>query len=166
MTKPPRSRTNDDNSTSPIVHALGGSIGSALALLLFYPLERARIEMQVAASAASETTTSNENTPSNRPILFDAKIDHSDEISDEESWASPAVVDSPSSWSMNSTPSRSQLQSPPPLLSTPRRSQHDNVDANDNKNGLFRCLSELHEQGVLYQGVTPIISTVFTRYDD
>jgi solute carrier family 25 (peroxisomal adenine nucleotide transporter), member 17 len=33
-------------SASPMVHAIGGSIGSALALLLFYPLERARIELQ------------------------------------------------------------------------------------------------------------------------
>eukprot|EP00977_Amphora_coffeiformis_P023481 scaffold13461_cov166-Amphora_coffeaeformis.AAC.3 len=30
----------------PFVHAVGGSVGSALALLLLYPLERARIEVQ------------------------------------------------------------------------------------------------------------------------
>jgi adenine nucleotide transporter 17 len=30
----------------PIIHAIGGSLGSAVALLLFYPLERARIELQ------------------------------------------------------------------------------------------------------------------------
>lgn len=33
-------------SVPPLGHAIGGSIGSALALLLFYPLERARTELQ------------------------------------------------------------------------------------------------------------------------
>ena len=39
--------------TSPTAHAIGGSLGSALALLLFYPLERARIELQSRAADAS-----------------------------------------------------------------------------------------------------------------
>jgi len=30
----------------PVVHAIGGSIGSALAILAFYPLERIRVELQ------------------------------------------------------------------------------------------------------------------------
>lgn len=30
----------------PFLHAVGGSLGSAIALLLFYPLERARVELQ------------------------------------------------------------------------------------------------------------------------
>jgi len=39
--------------TSPTAHAIGGSLGSALALLLFYPLERARIELQSRAADPS-----------------------------------------------------------------------------------------------------------------
>ena len=43
----------------PIVHAVGGSIGSTLSLLLLYPLERARIEMQAQqASTVSHTALS------------------------------------------------------------------------------------------------------------
>ena len=34
------------STISPLVHALAGSIGSALSLWLMYPLERVRIEMQ------------------------------------------------------------------------------------------------------------------------
>jgi len=34
-------------SLPPIVHAIGGSMGSALAILIFYPLERVRVEMQL-----------------------------------------------------------------------------------------------------------------------
>ena len=36
----------------PIIHAIGGSVGSTLSLLLLYPLERARIEMQAQAPFA------------------------------------------------------------------------------------------------------------------
>mmetsp|Transcript_11683 Transcript_11683/g.27992 ORF Transcript_11683/g.27992 Transcript_11683/m.27992 type:complete len:577 (-) Transcript_11683:47-1777(-) len=49
------STMSSPSSPSAIVHAVGGSVGSALALLLFYPLERSRIELQarVASSSAS-----------------------------------------------------------------------------------------------------------------
>jgi len=40
----------------PFVHAIGGSAGSALALLMLYPLERARIEMQSQAAAETPKT--------------------------------------------------------------------------------------------------------------
>lgn len=46
----------------PITHAIGGALGSAIALLAFYPLERARIELQskatvnLAAIECQETT--------------------------------------------------------------------------------------------------------------
>ena len=40
--------------TSPTAHAIGGSLGSSLALLLFYPLERARIELQSRAADPSQ----------------------------------------------------------------------------------------------------------------
>ena len=51
-------------SSAPIVHAIGGSIGSALAVLLFYPIERARIDIQSQASAitpSSPSSSSNNN---------------------------------------------------------------------------------------------------------
>lgn len=35
------------DETAPLVHAIGGSVGSALSLLLFYPLERVRLEMML-----------------------------------------------------------------------------------------------------------------------
>lgn len=39
----------------PVVHAVGGSVGSALALLLLYPLERARIEVQTVVARLEES---------------------------------------------------------------------------------------------------------------
>lgn len=35
----------------PVVHAIGGSIGSALSILIFYPLERVRVELQSKAGS-------------------------------------------------------------------------------------------------------------------
>lgn len=162
-------RTNVETAP-PIVHALGGSIGSALALLLFYPLERARIEMQCralsqqvvslssASSSSSSTSCDDENLQT--PVKID---DNSDEMLSEEgsSWASPVADSTPSSWSTTSS-----------SLSTPRRLQQNDGDDDDdnndsiNTNSIFRCLIDLHDRGVLYQGVAPIISTIFTRYDE
>jgi adenine nucleotide transporter 17 len=46
---------------APIIHAIGGSLGAALSLLLFYPLERARIELQSEASAIPPTAITSRN---------------------------------------------------------------------------------------------------------
>jgi adenine nucleotide transporter 17 len=47
----------------PMAHAVSGSLGSALALLLLYPLERARVELQTltASSAEDDDNYSNNN---------------------------------------------------------------------------------------------------------
>jgi hypothetical protein len=167
----PKTGRTDVETAPPIVHALGGSIGSALALLLFYPLERARIEMQcraalsqqvVSLSSASSSSTSCDDENLQTPVKID---DNSDAMLSEEgsSWASPVADSTPSSWSTTSS-----------SLSTPRRSQQNDDDDDDddddnnsnNTNSIFRCLIELHDRGVLYQGVAPIISTIFTRYDE
>ena len=172
-------RTNVETAAPPIVHALGGSIGSALALLLFYPLERARIEMQcrallsqqvVSLSSASSSSSSSSTSCDDENVQTPVQIDdnHSDEMLSEEgsSWASPVADSTPSSWSTTSSSSS---------LSTPRRLQQndDGGDGDDdddnnsiNTNSIFRCLIDLHDRGVLYQGVAPIISTIFTRYDE
>ena len=44
----------------PFVHAIGGCVGSALSLLLLYPLERARIELQSVAAGAVIVTDDDE----------------------------------------------------------------------------------------------------------
>mmetsp|Transcript_16758 Transcript_16758/g.36182 ORF Transcript_16758/g.36182 Transcript_16758/m.36182 type:complete len:536 (+) Transcript_16758:153-1760(+) len=44
----------------PIVHAIGGSIGSALAILAFYPLERVRVELQ--SRAGNKDSVNSEET--------------------------------------------------------------------------------------------------------
>ncbi|KAL3816515.1 hypothetical protein ACHAXA_001908 [Cyclostephanos tholiformis] len=41
----------DGRELPPAIHAVGGSVGSALAILLFYPLERVRVELGTTARA-------------------------------------------------------------------------------------------------------------------
>eukprot|EP00957_Ditylum_brightwellii_P112538 8578806-Ditylum_brightwellii.AAC.1 len=47
---PSSTSSSSTSQPSPVTHAVAGSIGSALAILLFFPLERARIEMQSSSS--------------------------------------------------------------------------------------------------------------------
>ncbi|CAB9527453.1 Peroxisomal membrane protein PMP34 [Seminavis robusta] len=45
------------DTAPPLAHAIGGSLGSALALLLLYPLERARVEMQTRDATPPSSAT-------------------------------------------------------------------------------------------------------------
>lgn len=78
----------------PIGHAVGGALGSALALLLFYPLERARIEMQSDAAAARAVGTEQLAKVSVAVELDNSSeaprqsISSLDSSSSEESWVS------------------------------------------------------------------------------
>ena len=163
------------NEAPPIVHALGGSIGSALALLLFYPLERARIELQskAAVSSSSSARLRNEETKEkvavaispirnadNTQLLIandnDDEDEDDDNIVEEASW--DRAADSPSSWSMNSC----SIDDDNTVSSTDDSDDSSNND--DSTDSILRCLLDLRERGVLYQGVKPIISTIFTRY--
>lgn len=49
----PVSAATTTHHLPPAVHAIGGSIGSALAILVFYPLERVRVELQSRAGDGS-----------------------------------------------------------------------------------------------------------------
>ena len=144
----------------PIVHALGGSIGSALALLLFYPLERARIEIQSKAAEAESGANPTELADLSPIKRVDDSQIHN--IVDESSW-DRAEDSPPASWSMNSC----TIDDNSNAVSTLDQLD-DSVatfDVEDGTGGILRCLLDLRERGVLYKGVKPIISTIFTRYD-
>ena len=135
----------------PIVHAIGGSVGSALALLLFYPLERARIEMQ------SEAATTHRPSPSSS----------SDDDDEEESWASAGsdrFVDASELESLSSS-SSSQEQTEQQQVSTIHKhpeQQHLRTPALQphKKAGLIQCVLNLWKRHELYRGVSPIVTTL------
>lgn len=172
-------------SAPPIVHAIGGSLGSALALVLFYPLERARIELQAQASAVplapplstspqqrelhlapqghtqgdvensigvapSSSSTASRNL-SCGAVVDDASwaycleddvgTDPSDRLDSDRTRAITAAEDGAAEAAAVSVP-----PVPPPWA----------------RSSLVRCLLDLHARGALYQGVTPIMTTIFT----
>jgi adenine nucleotide transporter 17 len=187
------------SASPPIAHAIGGSLGSALALLLFYPLERARIELQ------SQASSQNHN---NNAVLHQTEHLESVEVEVElaESpsaifnQASSAVLvgpnegpprlasptsESSSSWLPleSSTPCSGreplQQQQQPEELS-PSWSMESNASSestaspaitttntttttttSSTKLGLLKCLLRLQQDGALYQGVTPVVTTIF-----
>ena len=163
----------------PIVHALGGSIGSALALLLFYPLERARIEMQSKAAAAKKTTPSVSESSSSAAtptrLVNDGEIspivrcpDNSQLHLVDSNSSNLGMGESPAvsvSFSMNSCSIDDDDDDAKTVSSI--NCHDDSSGRNDFDNsggGIVRCLLDLRERGVLYKGVKPIISTIFTRY--
>jgi hypothetical protein len=169
---PKRTPASRRNEAPPIVHALGGSIGSALALLLFYPLERARIELQSKAAATSSASSS-EVTPTR--LVNEAEIspircadnshfltDNNLVIEDEVSWDRANDSPTSASWSMNSC----SIDDDGNTVSSIRDHEDSSAsnDVNKSTEGIVRCLLDLRERGVLYKGVKPIISTIFTRY--
>ena len=54
-------------ANAPIVHAVGGAVGSALSLLLLYPLDRARIEMQSRVASVKYSSRSGDNSVQKLP---------------------------------------------------------------------------------------------------
>lgn len=115
---------------SPLTHAISGSIGSALALLLFYPLERARIELQVTASSLKSSSTKTLQPKSSNNKSLKQEISTSSVDSD-----SVISIETPKDIKINSTSSS---------LST----------------SLSSCLYNLWQRNELYRGVYPIVMTL------
>lgn len=167
-----------NNSASPLAHAISGSLGSALALLLLYPLERVRTELQ--SNAASQDGSDHqqqeegEGTAEERPS--DSPRSHS---SSNESWVScvgdeneegsdaqhrllTPDLESPNDaagddFTISILPSNSaqaqQLQ---------RRRQQLEAPCRRRGESLLECLMRLHDAGNLYSGVGPVVTTLAT----
>ena len=157
------------NQASPLVHAIGGSLGSALALLLFYPLERARIELQSHVANQSHV-----------PIPFNDEQPRLDsvQVKVDLGEASPALkgnvtnIISSGSWSPIHNESFVQTRDPRmesddswDLQSSPSTQSNDMYSEKAvqqvSKSSLLKCLVDLHGKGSLYQGVTPVVTTIF-----
>jgi hypothetical protein len=153
---------------SPVVHAIGGSLGSALALLLFYPLERARIELQ------SEVLRPKKEYPAFESV--ETEVERPNDIISQHSMATPTSESSwmalsreeekgenepennnteddemGPSWSIDSSSESSAI-----ALASPKKKSK-------RKNGtLLQCLVQLQERGELYTGMSSVASTILT----
>ena len=152
----------------PMAHAVGGSLGSALALLLLYPLERARVELQ------TTQTNSNARTASSSPQDINDKVKPLVErrATSRRGGAAVAVTVSPpaerieedkkhssqsseESWELQKISSSSS--SDKSLLESSKTTQQK---TSKNKLGLVACLVQLHQRKQLYRGAAPVVITM------
>jgi solute carrier family 25 (peroxisomal adenine nucleotide transporter), member 17 len=174
--RPLKSTTPLSSSVPPLGHAIGGSIGSALALLLLYPLERARTELQANAAHSRTTSTStytctspfeknNESTRTEennaaeitlqKPITEQEIESESDLNSSSKSWetCSPGGIRK----SSQSDDLDTDIQ-PDAAASFPTRT----TTTTSNRKDILSCLIQLHRQKKLYRGVGPVVATLAT----
>ena len=131
----------------PLIHAVAGALGGAFALLLFYPLERARIEMQKNMSSH----TSNK-LPS---IVRKSHLGRGGSASRRAAETSPLG----GSWSIGGGNSSS---------SSSCSDSHEEEDlfadalseVDDTPATLSVCIRRLWDRDELYRGVTPIVFTI------
>jgi adenine nucleotide transporter 17 len=156
-------------SIHPLAHAVGGSLGSALALLLLYPLERARIELQ--SSAASRPHRPRPLAPSSRQPpdaalgsstdpLTKAKMEG--DVSSDEGLIQVELQPRPpiDSWTIaecddsSSDPAQSDSRSIEGSESEALQSQEEK------QLDLVSCFRQIWKKDELYLGVGPIVTTL------
>jgi adenine nucleotide transporter 17 len=141
------------SAVPPIGHAVGGAIGSALALLLFYPLERARIEMQADAASMKrpdELTVPVEEDVTRQPVQGERPMEDGNmsESSSEASWVSCVGPDD------NETSTQ-------PLAISTTQPLAISTRGTDNK-GLVPTLAQLYDRKELYKGARSVVITLAT----
>ena len=169
---------------------MGGSLGSALALLLFYPLERARIELQSRASQypPNDSKTSQQE---NNYLLNSVEVEVDLEEPQQPTKVGPSsedlvgdTISTSSTWTQvhqGESPLRPEQQSnfngsggtsqSSDAESHPGDAvQHDQVEAAQEltlkskrriNSEIIQCLVDLHARGALYKGIAPVITTTF-----
>lgn len=145
-----------DTSAMPaFVHAIGGSLGSASALLLLYPLERAKIELQYMAgnSHAPYVALNPNSAESNR-------LSHSNEAHSfvrEETTFTSSLEGEGGTWNYVMTEEQgSSNESSSSSSSTTGIGKQQPTKRDD----LLHCLNKLRLRKELYRGVGPIVSTL------
>lgn len=120
----------------PLFHAISGAIGGAFSLLLFYPLERARIEMQKSLSI---------------------EIDRSTFIRIPQQYKSMDVVSRGGSFKVNSLGDSWSLGSG----SNDGNEDFHNALSDINETvTLSACVRRLWDRNELYRGVSPLVRTL------
>lgn len=150
----------------PMAHAVGGSLGSALALLLFYPLERARVELQTMTASADPTDEEEES-----HLSEDIHNDKVKPLQNQTSRGGGGIVATiPASASEESQSWESCLNRPEEEVISASSSDQEIVAVTNKKLttkrkqnlGLLACIYRLHQRKQLYRGVTPVVTTMAT----
>jgi len=127
----------------PIAHAAAGCIGSALSLLLFYPLERARIELQ---AHAPDDTDDNVTSHSHRFTM------------NPQSVCKP--VQSVTTQAQDTYSPVSQQASLFKSSAARQTATKQSCKAVHKEQSILSCLIRLRKQRQLYRGVQPVVITL------
>lgn len=143
-------------TATPFIHAIGGSIGTALSIFLCYPFERVRIELQKQAQQAQQQTTNGITfKDSNDEKHFcDTNINNDKDNPRKNGANEDDIVDSRRNNDRNE-PTISNLQQRLPIIQRNR-----NSNKTKKSNNLFQCLYDLYQRKELYNGVVPIVVTM------
>ena len=150
------------DAAPPMAHAIGGSLGSALALLLFYPLERARVEFQTTTTQQSHRCDINGKVQPTRRT--------SSRGGSSLTTRSDSSLTSQTSLS-DSNNGNHQVQQTKDLRLSPSEESQELCPENFQRNALSKqskqmpmslisCLYSLHLRQELYRGVTPVVTTM------
>ena len=167
---------------------MGGSLGSALALLLFYPLERARIELQSRASQYQQGDSKASEQESNLLNSVEVEVDFEppqqpattdvgpssedfvgDTISTSSTWTQVHQEESHLRAEQQSNVKKSEDTSQSSEAES-HPGDHDQVEVAHEKSlqsthrvhsEILQCLVDLHARGALYKGIAPVITTTF-----
>ena len=135
-----RAQHSTPSSVPPLGHAIGGSIGSALALLLLYPLERARTELQANVSKELEKQSGYAE-----PKLDLELRDEIESISPSESWETCSPIGITTDGNLDPDHDDSIFVSKPKTI---------------NQETIISCLIRLQQQKQLYRGARPVVITL------
>ena len=150
-------------------------MGSAIALLIFYPLERARIDLQSRASlptkshALDSAEGDNDGVPTNDkgPISPSSHIKGtpSSPLTDS-SWVSLSQDEEKNEESPKEQTetilNNERISSSTPINSTIDPASTTTSATTKRKETLLECLVRLHQRKELYNGAYPVVSTIFT----
>ena len=155
-------------SPPPLIHAVSGALGGAIALILLYPLERIRIEMQKQLQLPQTTDRNTEplddddvetivftSSPIKRPLS--SSPSSSNDIMIGESWSFEAVKQSDDHYdntNENFQDAVSELQqqnTEPHSKSQQQQQQHQ---------AIITCFRSLLQRNELYRGISPVVTTL------
>ena len=123
---------------TPIVHAIGGAFGSVLSLVLLYPLDRIRVEMQ--SRVASPINQSSRELPN---VLQTRNLRHNRSSFD-------SVKDKKGESLLNSNKTVGGGED----ICQDKAMREDTKSS---RYGVLKCLSDLSERGELYRGILPVM---------
>mmetsp|Transcript_40582 Transcript_40582/g.98013 ORF Transcript_40582/g.98013 Transcript_40582/m.98013 type:complete len:301 (-) Transcript_40582:343-1245(-) len=146
----------------PMAHAIGGSLGSAIALLMFYPLERARIELQSGASQPTKSPALNFVEDDVDGVSANVQGEISPSPHTKGMPSSPLTDSSWVSLPQDQEKNESSKEQTETALKIIDSASTATSATKKGKETLIECLVRLHQQKELYNGVSPVASTILT----